>query len=147
MARQRLSSRARHPFVEQVWAHRMRADADGIVPVAVVNDRLGFGVLLETQRAQLPGYLQWQCFQSGLYAMGIEPCTNHPRGQGFARERGELVELAHGEHRDYVLRLSVLDGAAAIAEAAARVRRAGAQPETDYPHPSGAWERLADQAP
>jgi hypothetical protein len=132
----------RNPFVEQVWSHRMAADAEGIVPVAVVNDRLGFGVMLETRRAELPAYLQWQCFQAGLYAMGIEPCTNHLRGHAFARERGELIELSHGEHRAYTLRLSVLDGADALAQAEQRIRAVGGQPDEDFPAPSGTFETL-----
>src|SRR5690606_13864782 len=33
----------RHQFHEQVWQHEMGADADGAVPVALVNDRLGIG--------------------------------------------------------------------------------------------------------
>ncbi len=39
-------------FVEQVWQHDM-ADADGAVPVALVNDRLGFGVEVTTRKDQL----------------------------------------------------------------------------------------------
>ncbi len=133
----------RHPFVEQVWEHRMTADAEGLVPVAVVNDALGLGVLLETRRAELPCHLQWQCFQAGLYTMGIEPGTNHVGGNGFARARGELIELEHGEARDYALRFTVLDGAAAITTVEARVRAAGGQPADEFPVPSGDWERLS----
>ncbi len=132
----------RDGFVEQVWAHRMRPGPDGVVPVAVVNDRLGFGVLLETSKAELPCHLQWCCYQSGLYAMGIEPGTNHVDGHAAARERGELIELSHGEERSYTLRLAVLDGAPAIARAEARVRTAGPQPDVDFLEPTGAWEDL-----
>ena len=111
----------RAKFTEQVWQHGMAADGDGVVPVAVVNDALAFGVLLETRAAELPCHLQWQHFQSGAYAMGIEPGTNYARGHGFAEERGELIELGHAEARDYHLSLSVLDGTEAIAGGAAGV--------------------------
>lgn len=127
----------RDPFVEQVWEHRMAADADGMVPVAVVNDALGFGALLQTRRAELPYHLQWQCFQAGLYTMGIEPGTNHAGGNAFARERGELIELSHGEERGYELRFTVLADAAAVARAEELVRAAGPQVGAEYPVPSG----------
>ncbi len=139
----RICPAPKSPFVEQAWEHRMAPGPDGIVPVAVVNDRLGFGVLLETRKAELPCHLQWQCFQAGLYAMGIEPGTNHIGGNAFARRRGELIELEHGEYRDYTVRLSILDGAAAIADAEARVRAAGPQPADDFPAPTGNLESLA----
>ena len=132
----------RDPYIEQVFEHRMTAAADGVVPVAVVNDALAFGVLLETRKAELPCHLQWQCFQSGLYTMGIEPVTNHAGWNKTAAERGELIELGHGEARDYTLRFTVLDGAAALAGAEARVRAAGAQADDAFPVPTGAWERL-----
>ncbi len=137
----------RDPFVEQVWAHRMTPGGDGIVPVAVVNDALGFGVLLETRKAELPCHLQWCCFQSGLYAMGIEPGTNHIDGHEAASRRGELIELSQGEHRDYTVRFSVLDGAESIARAEARVRAAGPQPKEEFLEPTGAWESLREYRP
>jgi hypothetical protein len=133
----------RHPFTEQVWSHRMLADAQGLVPVAVLNDVLGHGVLLETRQAELPVALQWQCFQAGLYAMGIEPASNHPQGNAFARERGELTILQHGEHRDYTLRFTVLAGAEALRGAEARIRAVGGQPDDDYPEPTGVLAALA----
>ncbi len=132
----------RDGFTEQVWQHAMAADADGMVPVAVVNDALGFGVLLETRASELPCHLQWQHFQSGAYAMGIEPGTNYARGHGFAEERGELIELRHAEAREYHLSLSVLDGTEAIAAAATRIAAIARQPDEDFPEPTGVFTRL-----
>jgi hypothetical protein len=133
----------RDPFIEQVFEHRMTPGTDGVVPVAVLNDALGFGVLLETRRTELPCHLQWQCFQAGLYTMGIEPGSNHAGGNGFARGRGELIELSHGEERTYRLSFTVLPDRAALDRAEQRVRAAGPQPGADYPEPTGAWESLA----
>lgn len=130
------------PFLEQVWEHAMAADAAGVVPVAVVNDRLGFGFLMESRLGELPVHLQWQNFAAGGYCMGIEPGTNHVAGKGFARERGECIELEHGEFRDYVTRYEVLDGAEAIAAAESRIRAIGPQPAEDFPALSGVWTKL-----
>ena len=132
----------RHPFHEQVWEHWMAADAAGLVPVALVNDALGLGFMVETSKREFPCQFEWQNFQAGQYALGIEPATNHVLGKPFAAERGELIWLEHGEERHYTTRFAVLDGAAAIGEAEARIRAIALQPEEDYPAPSGRWDPL-----
>lgn len=102
-------------FSEQVWQHEMGADAKGQVPVAVVNDRLGLGFEVVTRKDQLPCAYQWQNFQAGQYALGIEPSTHHVLGDLAARERGEMIWLEHGEARAYDAVFRVLDGAGEIA--------------------------------
>ncbi|TPL95751.1 aldose 1-epimerase family protein [Mesorhizobium sp. B2-3-12] len=130
-------------FSEQVWQHEMAADANGEVPVAVVNDRIGLGLELVTRKDQLPCAYQWQNFQAGQYALGIEPSTHHVLGDLAARERGEMIWLEHGESRAYDAVFSVLDGAGEIAAAEARIAAIARQPEQDYPRPSGNFPRLA----
>ena len=61
----------REPFREQVWQHAMGADEDGKVPVALVNDGIGLGLLVETNQSEFPCQLEWQNFQSGHYTLGI----------------------------------------------------------------------------
>lgn len=129
-------------FHEQVWQHRMAADARGKVPVALVNDALGLGFEVEVDRAEFPCQYQWQNLQAGQYAMGIEPSTNHVRGKAFARERGELIVLEHGQERGYTSTFRILDGAEAIAATAERIAAIARQPEEDYPEPTGRWEAL-----
>jgi Domain of unknown function (DUF4432) len=124
-------------FAEQVWEHDMAADGAGLVPVAVVNDRIGLGLMVETRKDQLPCAYQWQNFQAGHYVMGVEPSTHHVKGDLFARDRGEMIWLEAGEVRDYATRFQVLDGAAAISAAEARITAIARQPDTDYPDPSG----------
>lgn len=130
-------------FVEQVWEHDMAPDAGGEVPVAVVNDRLGFGVEIVTRKSELPCAYQWQYFQEGAYAMGVEPSTHHVLGDGAARERGEMIWLGPLEGRDYHLTVRVLDGADACAGAEARVRAAGPPPLDPFPTPTGRFPPLA----
>ena len=129
-------------FSEQVWEHEMVADAEGRVPVAVVNDKLNFGVKIETRKDQLPCAYQWQNFQSGHYVMGLEPSTHHVKGNLFARARGEMIWLEHGQARNYDTRIRILDGAAQIATAEAHIRGIKQQPDTDYPVPSGKFAPL-----
>lgn len=133
-------------FSEQVWQHEMAADANGEVPVAVVNDRLGLGFEVVTRKDQLPCAYQWQNFQAGQYALGIEPSTHHVLGNLAARERGEMIWLEHGESRSYDAVFRVLDGAGAIAAAEERIASIAGQPQQDYPAPSGNFLGLADRA-
>ncbi len=134
--------RPQHGFHEQVWQHEMAADADGRVPVALVNDALGFGVLVETRKDQFPCHYEWQNLQAGQYALGIEPSTNHVFGKQFARQRDELIWLEHGEERRYDTVFAILDGADAISTAEARIRGIGGQPDEDFPEPSGNYSHI-----
>ncbi len=131
-------------FQEQVYEHDLAAGNDGMAPAALINPKLGpggFGIRLDYDRAALPCLIQWQCLQSGLYVLGIEPSTNHVQGRVFAEQRGELICLEHGEAREYRTRLSVLDGAEAIG----RVRReieALQPPPADFTPPTGTLDKL-----
>ncbi len=131
-----------HPFREQVWEHDMVAGTDGVVPVALVNDALGIGVMLESRKAEMPCYLQWQNLQAGLYTMGLEPSTHHVYGKTFANERGEMIWLEHAEAREYHTRFSALDGAGEIAAAEKRIAAIHAQPADEFPAPSGRFAEL-----
>ena len=133
-------------FHEQVWQHEMAADGEGRIPVAIVNDAFdggrGLGFMVETNKAEFPCQYEWQNFQEGQYAIGIEPSTNHVFGKPFARERAELITLEHGEERRYSTRFAMLDGADEIGEAEARIRSIAAQPDEDYPAPTDQWEAI-----
>ena len=70
-------------FREQVYEHDMVAAANGMVPAALINPRLGqggFGIRLDYDRAALPCLIEWQCLQSGLYVLGISPRPTTSRG-------------------------------------------------------------------
>jgi hypothetical protein len=124
-------------FHEQVWQHDMATDGEGRVNVALVNEALGFGFEVETLKSQFPAMYQWQNFHAGHYAMGIEPSTNHVLGKDFARERGELIWLEHGDERRYDTVLRILPDATAVSDAVARIERVARQPDGEYPQPTG----------
>jgi hypothetical protein len=98
----------------------MAAEADGSVPVGIVN-RDGFGMYVVYNRRQFPQYLEWRMMGEGQYAVGIEPCTN-TFGRNIARELGQLITLQPGERRVYDIEVGVLDGAEAVAAFRERVR-------------------------
>ena len=93
--------------------------------------------MVTTRKDQFPCQYEWQNLQSGQYALGIEPSTNHVLGNAAARERGEMTWLMHGDERRYDTTFTVLPDADAIAGAEARIAAIAVQPETDYPAPSG----------
>ncbi len=132
----------RNGFREQVWQHEAGADSRGEVPVAVVNDRLGLGLEVVTRKDELPCLYQWQNFQAGQYAMGIEPSTHHVLGDLAARERGEMIFLEHGETRSYHMTIRVLDGVDQIVAAEQRIAAIAIQPQADFPPLSGMFPRL-----
>lgn len=138
----RTLSGPRNPFHEQVWQHAMGSDRDGRVPVALMNDALGLGFQVETAAAEFPCQYEWQNLQAGHYALGIEPSSNHVLGKGFAKERGELIWLEHGDSRSYTTHFDVLDGAREIAVAEARIAAIARQPEDDFPQPSGHFAQI-----
>jgi hypothetical protein len=108
-------------YVEQVFEHDLRAEADGCVPVAVVNRAAALGAYQVFRRDQLPFHFVWRMLGEGTFVVGIEPSTNRPAGRLDARDRGELIELEPGETRLYELELGALDGEAQIERFASRV--------------------------
>jgi hypothetical protein len=130
-------SKPHDAYREQVWQFEMGADARGQVPIAVMNDTLGYGIMIETNKNELPCSYQWQNFQSGMYTVGIEPVTNHVLGKNYAKENGELIYLEHGEERNYTTRYQVLDGQDAMTSAEKRIRAIAPELKEDYPEPSG----------
>jgi len=134
-------------FHEQVWQHELKADREGLVPVALVNDTLGLGFMVETRKGQFPCQYEWQNLQAGQYAFGIEPSTNHVLGKQFARQRHELIWLEHNDERRYDTRLNVLGDTAAIAAAEKRIRGICGQPEEEYPTPSGNYRAITGREP
>jgi hypothetical protein len=131
----------RPAFHEQVWQHEMAADAEGRVPVAVVNEAFdrgrGLGFVVECGKTEFPAQFEWQNFQEGQYAIGIEPSTNHVFGKPFARERGELIWLEHGDERSYDTTFRILADRDDIASAEKRIAALATQPADDFPNPSG----------
>jgi hypothetical protein len=108
-------------YFEQVFEHELVAEEDGIVPVAVVNRAMNFGVYQLFDKEQLSHHFMWKMLGEGTYAVGIEPSTNRTAGRLDARERGELIELEPGEKRAYDLQVGALEGSGDIDGFAKRI--------------------------
>ena len=133
----------RKNFAEQVYEHRAASDANGRVPVALVNPRFskeqGIGLLIEYQAEQFPCLFQWQCYQEGLYSMGIEPSTNHVLGKQYAEKNGQLKWLEHGQSEPYEISFEVLADNSEIDEAEKRIQMSAAQLGDTFVTPTGNW--------
>jgi hypothetical protein len=124
-------------FHEQVWQHELAPDADGRVSVALINDRIALAFELSAVKAEFPCMFEWQNFQAGQYALGLEPATHHVQGPVFARARGEERLLEHGETLNYHTDFRIHAGADALAAVRARIAALAAQPDDPYPAPTG----------
>lgn len=111
-------------YEERVFQYSLHAEAGGTVPVALVNRGLGLGFYQVFRQDQLPFHFVWRMLGEGAYVLALEPCTNRPAGRLDARERGELIELAPGESRQYSLELGALTDGADIERFEARVAAA-----------------------
>ena len=110
-------------FPEECYEHDTIPDADGRVPVAVVNRAAGLGAYQVYRKDQFRFHTMWRMLGEGTYGIAMEPTTNRDAGRFDATERGELMFLQPGETRSYELEVGALDGAAAIDSFAARVAK------------------------
>ena len=96
--------------------------ADGSVTVALVNDRLAFGLQWRMPAEEMPLVTQWQHFAAAGYVTGVEPGNCSPLGRAWNRKHGSLEYLQPGAAREFHLEITVLDGEQEIAAAEQRVR-------------------------
>lgn len=111
---------------ERVYEHDLVPDEEGRATVAVANDRLGLGVALSWEQAELPCFVEWLHLREGAYVIGCEPSTHHAGGNQAARDDGTMTWLDAGERRTYGVTVTVLDGADEIGRVARLVAARGA---------------------
>ena len=109
-------------YKERVYFHEMEEDIDGMVAVALVNERTERGVYLSFPKKEFPHFVQWKMMSKGEYVVGIEPgnITGH---RAHMRKEGTLEFIEPGERRCFNLEIGVLDGSEAIREITERIKR------------------------
>lgn len=105
--------------LEEVFFHQVVADKEHRALAVLASETLG--VALEWDTTREPYLTQWKNYRKGTYICGVEPGNCVPEGQNRAARTGRLVHLAPGERHEFCNRLTVLDGAEAVAEAVARI--------------------------
>jgi len=129
-------------FHEQVWEHDMAADKAGRVTTAVINPRINLGFSVEVGAKEFPAQFEWQNFQEGMYAIGIEPATNHVFGKPFALERDEQIWLEHDESRSYHTVFRIHEGVDELTTLTKKINTVVQQPNAKYPKITGNYRRI-----
>lgn len=120
--------RATSRHLEEVYFHQVLVGADGWAQAWLGSP--AFGLLLQWDTTYEPYLTQWKNYRVGNYVCGVEPGNCVPEGQNRASRSGRLVQLAPGARHTFHNRLTVVDGADAVAAARARIDalRAHGQP-------------------
>lgn len=107
---------------EQVFLHTPAGDATGRTFAALLNTRLGLGVKVSFDLADLPHLIQWKMPGEGEYVLGLEPADCLLSGRAGEREAGRLRILGPGEAARHRLTIEVL-AAGELDEVRAEARR------------------------
>ena len=99
---------------DDVYVHRVKADADGNSQVGLINDSLGLGIYWKFPQQEIPIVNQWQHFHRGTYVTGIEPGNASMLGRLWNRKHNTLQYIEPDEVREFHMEIGVLDGGAEI---------------------------------
>jgi hypothetical protein len=101
-------------YKEQVFYHDLIAGSDGFASALLANRKLQLGLYLQYRQHELPKFTHWKMVGEGEYVLGLEPANCWVQGRAKERERGTLQFLEPGEEREFVARIGVLEGNAAM---------------------------------
>src|SRR5271165_6398718 len=94
-------------FAEHVFFHESDPSETPLAS-AVVNPKLGLGLVVEYDSRALPYLIEWKQMGFGEYAVGLEPGNCVPEGRVAARENNRLVTLEPGQTQAYYVGFRVL---------------------------------------
>jgi hypothetical protein len=97
-------------YVEQVFYHDLKTDADGNTCVAVLNHRLELGVAFHFNKKQFRNLTQWKQMGEGEYALGIEPCNCYVGGRFDPLNKDILEYLKPGESKNFDVEVEIVTG-------------------------------------
>ncbi len=100
-------------FAAQLFYHDIKADKEGKINIAVVNEKLnkgeGIGIAFKFNKDTLPCVNQMKNMAYGEYICSIEPGSNFVRGRKEEKERGNLQYLEPGESKEFKIEIDVLE--------------------------------------
>ena len=88
-----------------MYLHELAADENGRSFAAVVNRKLGLGVVIDFDASLFPYFMEWKSTGAGDYVVGLEPSNSSVHGRGWHEQRGS-------ERKS--LTFTVIEGEAAI---------------------------------
>ena len=102
-------SKPQETYREQVFFHTMKGDGNGKTKVELQNKKLGIGLSISFDIAQLPFVTEWKMLGYGEYVLGIEPCNVLCKSRAALREECALPFLQPGESTTNEIEVSVFD--------------------------------------
>ena len=81
-----------------MYLHELAADENGRSFAAVVNRKLGLGVVIDFDASLFPYFMEWKSTGAGDYVVGLEPSNSSVHGRGW-----------HEQHRPAGQRTQVPD--------------------------------------
>ena len=99
---------------ESVYLHELAADENGRSFAAVVNHKLGLGVVIDFDANLFPYFMEWKSMGAGDYVVGLEPSNSSVHGRGWHEQRGDLHTIAPQASERKSLTFTVIEGEAAI---------------------------------
>ena len=91
-------------YKEQCFFHTLEGQAE----ISVYNPKLGKGLIMKYDTAELPRFCEWKMMGEYDYALGIEPGTTHPMGRPRCREAGFLITLEPGQVKEQSLKFEFI---------------------------------------
>jgi len=95
---------------QKCYSHDTKADSQGFVRAAVINDELGIGLGVCYRKEQLPQLTQWKTLSTGEYVIGIEPGTCSPVNRNWAAENGQSCILESLQTKEVEILFQILNG-------------------------------------
>lgn len=92
-----------------MYLHELAADENGRSFAAVVNRKLGLGVVIDFDASLFPYFMEWKSMGAGDYVVGLEPSNSSVHGRG----------VIYGGF-DFLVRLELQRPRARLARAARR---------------------------
>ena len=99
---------------ETVYLHELAVDENGRSYAAVVNRKLGLGVVIDFDASLFPYFMEWKSTGAGDYVVGLEPSNSSVHGRGWHEQRGDLHAIAPQASERKSLTFTVIEGEAAI---------------------------------
>lgn len=97
-----------------MYLHELAADENGRSFAAVVNRKLGLGVVIDFDASLFPYFMEWKSTGAGDYVVGLEPSNSSVHGRGWHEQRGDLHAIAPQASERKSLTFTVIEGEAAI---------------------------------
>ncbi len=97
-------------YKEQVFYHDLKTDSQGNTCAALINERLGLGVVIRFNKGQLSNLTQWKQMGEGEYVLGIEPCNCYVVGRAQAKTEKTIQYIQPGEIKTFRIEVEILEG-------------------------------------